>query len=1095
MPKIGLRSGIASWLASAAFLPITVWAQGLATVSGSVTDPSGAAVPGARITITEVETKVSRTTVSTLEGLYTLSALRPTEYTLSAEAPAFKSSTQTGITLQANDSATIPIRLEIGQTNDSVTVDAAALQVDTASSTLKQVVDSQRIIELPLNGRNAATLTTLVTGAVIAPSNDADEGITKTFPVAVTVSINGTRANQTSYSLDGVPNTDFLSNINLPFPMPDALQEFSVQTSNYGAEYGQNVGGVVNLVTRSGANEFHGSLFEYVRNADFNARNSFAIARDPLKRNQFGGSLGGPVIRNKIFFFGGYQGTRIHSENSGLTSTVPTDANLTGDFSAALSATNPNNPQGKVVQIKSPAGVNYPGNIIPASQLDPAALKLADTWLPRAGGNGIIRYSTPIIQNLNEFTAKGDYNISSSDRLSLRYFFDSFDTPGSLSPANLLTYADITRYGFHNAAIEETHIAGANIVNDFRFGFLYESDLRGPPANSPSVNQFGVNITQAAVPAIEGINVSGFFNFGSFPQGQFPRAGFSWADTLRIVKGRHTMAFGGSFERDRLNEFTATNSNGVFAFSGNTTGSALADFMIGKMGTFTQGNGYVQANRYNLFSIFATDTFKVNSRLTLNYGLRWEPSLPWHDLYHEAEVFDPSAYAAGRRSTVYPNAPIGELFSGDVGIPVDGRKASWNNYSARLGFAYDPFGDGKTSIRGAIGNFYDSRVPGFANNRQSQATPFSLAVTLTNPTSTFSNPYAGYTNPFPAPLPPPHTTVFPAPVLVYSWAPNDRLGQVTYNANLTIERQLAANWLARAAYVGSRSNHIEVNVQLNPAVYSPGVTTATTDARRVYPGFSTIPLASSAGNSWYNSLQLSLEKRLSQNFTVTVNYTWSKNLDNIPLGEDTVTPTVGATFTMPPTIHDYQSLDRGPADSNHASVLSSSYVWHLPALAKVNPFLREVAGRWDLNGILTAQTGGPLTITAGSDRSLTGINADKGVLVPGQDLNLSGACATTVACQNFLNPAAFAIPALGTFGNMAKGTLTGPGRWNWDFSTSKQFQITERLRLQFRGDLFNILNHPNPGNPATSLSSGSGFGQIRTVSDPRIAQLALKLLF
>ena len=269
MQKINTYVRIVLWLGAAMLLPVTIWAQGLATVNGAVTDPSGASVAGAKITVIEVETSVTRATTSNADGLYVLNSLRPTQYSLAVEAPAFRTFTQTGITLQANDSATINVRLEIGQTSDSVTVDASALQVDTSSSTLKQVVDSERIIELPLNGRNAATLTTLVAGAVTAPGNNADEGATKTFPgTAVTVSTNGTRANQISYSLDGVPNTDFLSNVNLPFPMPDALQEFSVQTNNYGAEYGQNVGGVVNIVTRSGTNDFHDR--NYSNNAERN---------------------------------------------------------------------------------------------------------------------------------------------------------------------------------------------------------------------------------------------------------------------------------------------------------------------------------------------------------------------------------------------------------------------------------------------------------------------------------------------------------------------------------------------------------------------------------------------------------------------------------------------------------------------------------------------------------------------------------------------------------------------------------------------------------------------------------------------------------
>jgi hypothetical protein len=960
---------------------------------------------------------------------------------------------------------TINIRLELGQTSDAITVEASAVQIDTTTATLKQVVDSARIVELPLNGRNAASLTTLVAGSVIAPSNNADEGVTKTFPVAVTVSTNGTRANQVSYQLDGVPNIDFLSNVNLPFPMPDALQEFSVQTNNYSAEFGQNVGGVVNIVTRSGTNDFHGDVFGYLRNAVFNSRNFFAAQRDPLKRSQYGGTVGGPMIRDKAFFFFGYQGTRIRSQQGGLSAFVPTDANLAGDFSTALSAANPNNPQQRAIAIKDPfTGQPFAGNLIPASRLDPASLALANKWLPRSGGTGLFAYTLPIAQNLDEFTTKEDYNFSPTDRISFRYFRDSFSTPATLLSGDLLTYGDVVSYGFQDVALQETHIFSPNLLNDFRFGFYYESDKREPPPNSPAVSQFGVPISQGSANAIEGITVTGFFNFGSFPPGKFPRAGFTWTDSLRYVRGRHTFAFGGSFERDRLNESTETNSNGVFSFSGDSTGSALADFMLGKLRTFTQGNGYVQANRYSLFSLFAQDTFKVNSRLTVNYGLRWEPSLPWHDLYHEAEVFFPDLYAKGVRSQVYPNAPPGEMFSGDPGVPVDGRRPSWNNYSARMGFAYDVFGDGKTSVRGGIGNFYDSRVPGFANNRQSQATPFSLAVTLTSPQGPFSNPYLGTTNPFPAPLPPPHSLVFPAPVLVYSWSPNDRLGQITYNGNLTIERQLAANWLMRAAYVGSRANHINVNVQLNPAVYIPG-SAASTDARRVYQGFSSIPLASSAGNSWYHSMQLSAEKRLSHGFTVLVNYTWSKSLDNIPLGEDTVTPTV----------------------------LSSSYVWHLPELANGNRFVKAMAGGWDLNGIVSAQSGGPITVLAGADRSLTGIGYDKGVLA-GSTLYTSGACANIAPCVNFLNASSFALPATGTFGNLAKGTLTGPGIVNWDFSTAKVFHITERYRVQFRGEFFNVLNHPNFNNPGASISA-AGFGTIRGARDPRIGQMALKLYF
>src|ERR1035438_4970987 len=428
-----MQRAASSLLLAGLFLSAVAWGQGLSTVNGRVTDPSDSVVAGAVVTVTEVETSVQRTTVANADGLYTVSGLRPTTYTIKVEARGFRTVARTGITLLANDVATVNLKLELGATSDTVTVEAAASQVDTSTASLRQVVDSARIIDLPLNGRNAATLTTLVAGAVIAPANDSDEGATKTFPVAVTVSINGGHGNQTSYSLDGVPNTDFLSNINLPFPMPDALQEFSVQTNNYSAEYGQNVGGVVNIITRSGSNSFHGDAFGFLRNAVFNARNFFSATRDPLKRDQYGASLGGPAIRNKLFFFFGYQGTRIRSQQGGLSAFVPTAADLSGDFSAFLSASDPNNPLRRAVPIKDPTtNLPFPGNLIPTSEFDPASIKMTTTWLPPATGNGLIFYSVPIAQDLGEYTTKEDYNISNSDRLAFRYFRDSFDQPAHL---------------------------------------------------------------------------------------------------------------------------------------------------------------------------------------------------------------------------------------------------------------------------------------------------------------------------------------------------------------------------------------------------------------------------------------------------------------------------------------------------------------------------------------------------------------------------------------------------------------------------------------------------------------------------------------
>ncbi len=959
------------------FICSMVWGQGLSTINGTVTDPTGAVVPNATITVTESETDLTRTTVTNADGLYSLGSLRPTTYALTAEGSGFRPVRETGILLQANDNITLNLKLELGSASEVVNVSASAEQVDTATATVSQVVDSARIVELPLNGRNPAQLTSLVAGAVIAPSDSANEGVTKTFPVAITVSTNGGRANQVSYFLDGAPNIDFLSNVNLPFPMPDALQEFSVQTSNYSAEYGQNSGAVVNIVTKSGTNAFHGNAFDYIRNGYFNARNFFGAVPDPLKRQQFGATVGGPIIKDKLFFFFGYQGTRIRDVTEGLSAYVPTTADISGDFSALLSATNPNNPLSRAVQVKDPAtGSPFPNNQVPVSRFDQASLGTL-AWLPTAGGNGHVIYGEPLTQNLNEYTTRGDYNISARDRLMVRYFYDSFDQPAVLANHNLLTYSDYADFVSQNSAIQETHIFTPNLLNDFTFGVERENDRRGPPGNSPTVVQFGSNITQGTVPAIEGITTTGFFGFGSFPPGQFPRVGFSWNDAVRYQLGRHSIAFGGSFERDRLNELAVTNSNGVFTFAGNITGAAITDFMLGRLQTFAQGNGYIEANRYSLPSLFVQDSFKAITRLTLTLGLRWEPSLPMHSLYGEAAAFSPARYAAGLSSTVYPNSPPGEIFPGDPGVPADARPSDWLNFGPRLGFAYDVFGNGRTSVRGGVAMFYNARSTGFSNAREQQSTPFSLNVTLTQPAGPFSNPYLGMSNPFPAVLPPPKSIAFPPPTTIYDDNPtNSRLSPIIYNGNLTVERQLMVDWLVRVAYVFTRSTHLGVNEELNPYVYVSG---STKDGLRVYPnGIGPVFVDTSSANAWYNSLQVTLQKRLAHGFTVSANYTWSKSLDNVPNNTDVVNPVNGSPYAMPPQMPGFQNLDRGPSDFDYEQRFSGSYVWHLPSpFSAGNRFVHGAFNGWDLTGILALQSGGPITVLAGTDRSLTGIGLDR----------------------------------------------------------------------------------------------------------------------
>jgi hypothetical protein len=1074
--------------------------QGLGEFVGAITDPSGGAVPGAKVTATEVGTKQIRNAVSNEQGYFVVPSLRPSVYDIAVEAPGFRSYRQQNVTLGADQRVTVNVKLELGSAAESITVQAEAAQVDTASSTMKEVIDQQRIIDLPLNGRNAAQLTLLVGGAVNSPSGGADQGQTKTFPGAVTIAANGARGNQISYLLDGGNNVDEYTNVNAPFPFPDALQEFSVQTSNYSAEYGQNAGGVVNIITKSGTNDVHGDAFEFVRNSVFNARNFFAAQRDQLKRNQFGGVIGGPLSipgvysgRDKTFFFAGYQGTRLRNISGGQSAFVPTGANLAGDFSAELDANNPANPLKKATTIIDPlTNQPFPGNSIPTNRFDPAALNVLKL-IPQAPGNGSIFYAKPIIQDYNEVVTKVDHSISTSDRLSGRYYMAKFANQGIYNPQNAITYTDRAGIMSQNALLEYIHIFRPNLLNEFRLNYARENAGRGPAAGVPNFTDLGVKgLYQPPAKAIESINVSGFFSIGDSPPARFTRNNFTLADDVRWTRGRHSLAFGFHGELTRVDLDNQFLRGGTFGFTSDITNYALASFLIGKVRTFRQGNGEFKNNRNQFLGWYVQDDFHLNSRLTLNLGLRYEPFFPWREIRGRVEQFRPDAYNRGEVSKMYPNAPPGLFFPGDAGVPEWGENGAYKNFMPRVGFAYDLTGDGKTSIRGASGIFYDTRQSGIWNNRFADVTPFSPQITVTDPQGPFSNPLLGLVNPFPAPFPAPSNTIFPLPVLVITYEPDGHYNTpVVYNYNLAIERQVGKNWLLRGAYVGSHSSHLAVHIELNPAQYIPG-STASTDARRIFKNYQYITLGSQNGNSTYNSMQLGLQKRLANNITLNANYTWSRSLDNVPQNWNATGPSDGGSYTYPWYFPNANLLDRGPSDFDRTHRLVVSWLVQTPGLAGSHPLVRGVLADWQVNGVAQAQTGDPVTVLAGQDRSQTGLTRDRAVLT-GVALG-SGACKNTAPCVDYLNPASFALPALGDFGNFGKGAVRGPDLVNFDVAFTKNFPIRERYRIQLRGEFFNLFNRTNLNDPTNSVASG-GFGSIRGAGDPRIGQLALKIYF
>jgi Carboxypeptidase regulatory-like domain/TonB dependent receptor len=1124
-------------------------AQGLGSIVGRVLDPNGAAVASARVTATHEGTGFSRSGTTDADGLYVIPSLEPATYNVSAEAPGFSTLRQSGIVLLADQSLTVNLSLKLGATTEMVTVLGNALQVDTSTSTLKQVIEQERISELPLNGRNAAQLTLLVPGAVNSPNGGADQGATKTFPAAVTYSANGARQNTISYQLDGGNYVDEYTNVNQPFPFPDALQEFSVQTSNYSAEYGENAGGVVNVITKSGTNSFHGDAFEFVRNPYFNAQNFFATPTTPdrVKRNQYGGTFGGPVIRDKTFFFAGYQRTAFR--------------NLVLASSRVVGQTDINNFIAKGGKI-DPAVATLLG-VDPASgaYLGSAAKFSLAGPIP-AGSNPTVPFSKPDTENYDSGLGRLDHEIGKKDKVTLRYEFDRFTKAPVFEPLQMLAYTDATfSIEAQNALIHETHIFSPRLVNDFRMSFSREVSDRGPSPQAVNLTGLGVALPFQPKPnAIQGIGVQNGFNLGDNPVGIFTRNNFTYADDVSWEKGRHDIHFGGIIEWSQVDLNNEFNQPGIVNFCTQDTYLKQAaglptyqNFLAGIMCDggpagngygFQQGAGEFKANRNKFPGVYIQDNYHWNPRLTVNLGLRYEPALPWSDNGNRWAQVNLAAMSANVRSRVYPNAPPGIFFSGQNGIPSDpgmpknALNANWKGVMPRLGFAYDVFGDGKTSLRGGAGIFYDSRAMGMLSNRyvdewpfspqyilstagNSAPTPGSTAGSFSDPLCTLASTQAklnctgaqatSYPK-FPSPFPAPSNFAYNPPFnqIAVTYDPSGEYHVPTvYEWNLTVERQLPANVLFRVAYVGSRSLHILETQDYNAGACCTTTGKANTGAANLLVAsasggafktntFSTVQADITDINSSYQSLQVSGEKRMSHGLTVLANYTFSKSLDDLPFGEGVAGFDNGYS-ALPLSDPNRHRFDYGPSAFDHRHVFTGSYVWQLPSFQRSNRLVHHLLGDWQVGGIVSAASARPITVLQGTEISGTGIGQDRGTYCTGKggagdscqagiSAYGSNSCAgVTATCVSWLNAAAFEPTKVaganngaifGTFGNVGKNALRLPNTFNWDMQLSKYISFTERWKLQLRVEYFNIFNHPNFAPESTSAGPVNGTDQI-----------------
>lgn len=1039
--------------------PVSLRGQGSVTIYGTVTDSSGAAIPRVSITLTNVNTATVRTTTSDAGGNYVLSQLPIGVYVLRAETTGFKTFIQSDIRPQVDENRQINITLQVGSVNESVTVKAEAAQVETRSGALREVVDSARIVELPLNGRNPIQLQYLVAGSGGRAAADQAEN--------ESVSVNGSRTNSNNYTLDGGDNHDPYFNTPSVFPSPDALEEFSIQTNSYGADKGRNAGALMNAVTKSGTNQFHGSLFEFVRNEKLNARNFFANNVSPFKRNQFGGTAGGPIRRDKTFFFASYQRTSERSSPGAMTATVLTAEQRQGDFS------NLSKP------LKDPAGGNFTNNMIPGDRLNAATLKFLDAFVPLPNRpNGLYSFASQQRFDDDQWTAKIDHHLNVANHLSGRILYNFNDR--AEATGNLPGFFAGIKYRNWNVVATDTHIVGPTVVNSFTFSYndITRRQLPVVPGGN-SWTDFGAGFTRATTsdaPVGHDTMVDGYFQaFSRFPLNHF-RKSLQFSDTLSLNRGAHFIRFGGEARRSILDLEELFQIDPQLRFRATFTGDAGADFLLGRPTTFTQIAENSNRPRTTELAAFFQDDWKVSGHLTLNLGMRWDPYFPFSDLDNTF-----SQVRLGQESALFPSAPLGILFSGDPAIPAATIDHQLGNFGPRFGFALDPRGSGKLSIRGGYGIFY-SQIRQQGNNQVSTNQPFSIKLSANNPSQGVNNPYADVGNPFP--FTPPNSASaraaykFITPLTITEWDPNFR-DAIAQQWNINVQRQLFDTYLVTIAYVGSKGNHLFRTNQLNPAIFgAPG---NTVDKRRpLFPTFGSITDQSSEANSNYHSLQITLNKRLSKGLTILSDYTWSKLIDDAS--------TDGELPSNPLNLRN----ERGPSNFDITQRFVSSFIWRMPGFSSHGTAFRHLLGDWETNGIITLESGRPFTVVSGRDNSASAENLDRADQI--SDPFLPGGRPRAQLIAKYFNTAAFAPNAPGTFGNVGRNSLRGPGFASVDFGAIKSIPIRERTFVQFRTEVFNLFNRVNLGNPNANQSSNN-FGTITSAGSPRVIQMALKIVF
>jgi hypothetical protein len=1064
----------------------------LGSLEGEVRDPSCSAVVGAAVSVMNLDTGYKQAQTTSGEGLYRLSLLPVGQYRITIEYPGFAKYQQQPVQLDVSRTVRVDVAMTLASGQESMSVESDAALVDTVSSTLGKVVTTKEILDLPLNGRNFTQLGLLQAGVAPLPAGLQQAG--GSLRSGQGYGVNGQRPESNAYRVDGASNMNRVDGgFALRIPV-DAISEFRILTHTAPPEYGGTSGATTSVVTRSGTNRLHGSAYEFLRNDALDARNFFSASVEPLKQNQYGATAGGPLRRDRTFFFVYYEGFR---NRQGVTrsAVVGTAAQRTGNFSGNAQP---------LIDFTA-GGVPYPGGVIPTALLNPVALGIMQRYIPL--GNSSPSTYTATVVTRNEYDQGGgrlDHRFSDRDDMALRYSYSqgSDVNPISIRGSDLPGFPVQDDLATHSTNLSETHLLSPAAVNFFRLSYFRHKFLFDERLNKTSPRDLGFSYDSASSTGqgVPFFNINGYSPVGGSIVG--PRTStqndFEIYDSLSLVRGTHAFKFGADARITHIAAFWAIAPNAFFVFTPSfPSNDAFANFLMGRPAVFSQGLGDLSRGLRNWSaSAFAQDEWRATRRLTINYGVRWEVNPPFTEERDRLNTFVP-----GQQSTVYPAAPRGVLFPGDEGVAKGLAAIDWSGFMPRVGFAWNVDGHAGFAVRASYGIFYDTMSNGLGTAIQApvSSAPWTQIVQFSGPGTTFVNPYGNQ------PRPQPNT--FPRPANVVGMSKDARPPNAQ-NWNVSLQRSLGKNYVVEGRYVGTKGTRLPRNIEANPAVPGPGATAQNADRRRIYSNCPAdgsacqlfyVSLLSNITNSTYHAAQFSLSRRFGAGLGFSTSYWFSKTLDYL----SAMNLTSGAARPISGEVDIAQNpfnlfAEHGPSlfDARHRFVLS--VIWEIPAARHASGAARLLLAGWQTNAIATASSPTPFTVfdsanVAGqaSNPPISGFPGSRPDLIADPNTGPH-------TVEEWLSRSAFrrlnpAIEA-GNFGNAGRNIARGSGIFGLDFSLLKEFALGDTRRLQFRAECFNLPNHANFGLPVTDLASPS-FGRILEAAPPRLMQLALKVLF